>query len=409
MKKLVVFLFLCVSMFFSVPLPAMAGDVDLLIKKLVEKKILTQEEAKELIGEIQKESAKAKEKADPAARPKWLNKMKVRGDLRLRFEDKDLETRTKTETKRGRVRLRVGMENEVNDKVNVGFGLATGTSGWDSARSTDQTLGDNFGSKEIVIDYAYAKYSPGEYFSVTGGKFENPLFNPGDLLWDTDIRPEGVAAKFKANLAPGLDMSFIPAFFYLEDMGGSDDPNMWILEPGISWKITDDVRLKAAATYYEFSKLKGTAAFPDSEGTNTFVGGTYRYDYDSFAFAADLGFSNLGIIPYLAVFGQYIENTDPGDDNSGHLLGIKFGHKEVRNFGQWQFKYMYRRLEKDAWLDSFPDASVLGGDTDVKSSEFLFKFGIAEKVTLGLDYYNSERLGVNMEENVLQLDVDYKF
>ena len=409
MKKLFVFLFLCVFVFSSGPLAAMAGDVDLLIKKLVEKNILTQEEAEELIGEIQKESATAKEEAAPAVLPEWVSKMKLKGDLKLRYEDKDLETGTETETKRGRIRLRLGVETDVNEEVAVGFGLATGTSGWDSARSTLQTMGDNFGSKDIVIDYAYAQYTPFKYFGMTGGKFKNPLFNPGDLLWDTDIRPEGVAAKFKWNLAPALDLSFIPAFFYLEDMPGSDDPNMWIFEPGISWNITDDVRLKAAATYYEFSKLKGAAIFPDSEGTNTSVGGKYNYDYDSFAFAVDLGFSNLGIIPYVAVFGQYIENTDPGDDNSGHLLGIKFGDKQVNDFGKWQFKYMYRRLEKDAWLDSFPDASVLGGDTDVKSSEFIFKFGIAERWAFGLDYYASERLDANIEEDVLQLDLDFEF
>ena len=157
MKKLVKMVFIFIFLISFSAYYAQASDVELLIKKLVEKRILTQEDAKELIEEIRQESVKqesvkAEEKSKQAAIPKWVGKTKVKGDLRFRYEDKDLETGEKTETKRGRIRLRLGAETEVNDKVTAGLGFASGTSGWDSARSTNQTLGDNFGSKEIVID-----------------------------------------------------------------------------------------------------------------------------------------------------------------------------------------------------------------------------------------------------------------
>jgi len=409
-KRCIICLLLCGCMFFSSPLTAMAGDVDLLIKKLVEKKILSQEEAKELIGEIKQESAKAKEKGSPAELPKWVSKMKLKGDIRLRYEDKDLEPGS-TETGRARIRVRVGVETDVNDKIKAGFGLATGASGAGSQRSTNQTMGDTFSTKSINLDYGYVKYTSSKFFSIQGGKFKNPLFQPGDLLWDTDIMPEGVSAKFNWNLASGLDLSFIPAYFYIDDRGGSDDPSLWVFEPAISLKITDNVKLKASATYYAFSKIQGGAALDDSEGTNTFdAGGLYTYDYDSISFATDLAFSDLGIFPYLAVFGQYVTNTGPDNDNDGHLFGIKFGNNKVSQLGQWQFKYMYRRLEKDAWLDSFPDADAFGGgDTNAKANEFVFKYGLGKNWSFALDYYDSERLNSNMEESVLQLDLNYKF
>jgi len=70
---------------------------------------------------------------------------------------------------------------------------------------------------------------------------------------------------------------------------------------------------------------------------------------------------------------------------------------------------MYRHLEKDAWLDSFPDADALGGDTNAKANEFIFNYGIGKNMVFGLDYYDSKRLDIDLEENVLQLDLNFKF
>lgn len=416
-KKCGICLFIITCMLFTgVSTVVAEDDVDiLLIEKLVEKNILTQGEAKVFIDKIRKLATKEVTKSTSAdtkktaAIPKWASKMKLKGDIRLRYESKDLEPGS--ETKRGRVRFRLGVETDVNDKIKAGFGLATGKSGSGSQRSTNQTLGDTFSTKSLNLDYAYVKYTLSKSFSIQGGKFKNPLFQPGDLLWDTDIMPEGISAKFKWNLAKGFDLTFVPAFFYIDDRGGSNDPNMWILEPAISWEITDKVKLRTSATYYAFSKIQGQGALDDSEGTNTFDDdGLYTYDYDSIAFAADLAFSDLGIVPYLAVFGQYVNNTDPNNDNKGHLFGIKFGDKKVKKFGQWQFKYIYRKLEKDAWLDSFPDADAFGGgDTNAKGSEYVFKYGLDKNWSLALDYYDSERLDINAKENVFQVDLNYKF
>ena len=57
---------------------------------------------------------------------------------------------------------------------------------------------------------------------------------------------------------------------------------------------------------------------------------------------------------------------------------------------QWQAKYNYRRLERDAWADFLPDSDFYGGDTNVKGWEAEFKLAINKNVTLGLDYYNAE-------------------
>jgi len=86
---------------------AAAAEVDVLINKLVEKGLLTQEEAKALLMEMQKESTRedaqvrqiASEKAKGVAQketktasvdlPDWLKRTKLYGDMRLRYQGQD--------------------------------------------------------------------------------------------------------------------------------------------------------------------------------------------------------------------------------------------------------------------------------------------------------------------------------
>ena len=57
------------------------------------------------------------------------------------------------------------------------------------------------------IDLAYFDWHPErvEGLNVIGGKMENPFYAPGktELLWDGDLRPEGVALNSPENGLPG--------------------------------------------------------------------------------------------------------------------------------------------------------------------------------------------------------------
>ena len=71
---------------------------------------------------------------------------------------------------------------------------------------------------------------------------------------------------------------------------------------------------------------------------------------------------------------------------------------------------MYRRLEKDAWIDAYPDSDSYGGETGIKGHEVVFTYGLAKNVTLGLDYYYMENItGPTIGENIVQTDVEFKF
>jgi polyhydroxyalkanoate synthesis regulator phasin len=408
---------------------ALCGEVDILINKLVEKGILNQADAKQLIMEIQKESARqedavkrvASETATDTAKkeakaveskiPKWVQNTAFKGDFRFRYQHEHRDDTGNPDRDRFRFRWRVGADSQINDQWKAGFRLA---SGGDDPRSTNQTLTDTFSSKGIRIDEAYATYKPFAFASATGGKMPNPLWEPKDLIWDTDITPEGAAIQTSYELFPKFKLFFTPAAFILEEFSGdSNDPWMLVLQPGFDWGMTDMLNLKVAYSRYEYYNVTGNSLDTYSAHSNTRVNGVLVENYDANAVFGELGAKlPIPFLPYAALFGEWIQ-SEANHNSTAWLAGFKFGHKKVSEFGQWQVVYNYRNLERDAIPDFLPDSDFRGGSTNGKGHEVEAVFGVAKHVTLGLDYYNNKlnekNGGDDQQEDLLQLDMILKW
>lgn len=392
-----------------------AGEVDILVDKLVEKNILTKSEAKVMLDEMKKEREKeeAKKAAVDAVKdkvdiPDWVERTKIKGDVRVRYQTQKTDNDDSPSRNRGRMRVRLGLETEINDKWTAGIGMGSGS---DDPRSNNQTFDDVFDSKGWNLDYAFASYSPIEKMSITAGKMKNPFYTTKDLMWDSDINPEGVAVELNRKLSSNVKFFGTATYLFVEEYSSSkDDPSLLAFQPGIDWKISDSVSLKFAGTYYLFNNVKGSDLSVHSAGTNSRdESGNWIYDYNSLALDAEVGISLENIVPYIAFFGQYVA-SDADTDDTGWLAGIKFGDKKVKGLGDWQFKYNYRNLEKDAWLDFWPDSDFYGGETGVKGSEVEFILGLSKNVTFGLDYYNAKPIdNSDDKENLLQVDLVVKF
>jgi len=423
------------------PGTSMAASADELarqIDSLKDRLIDLQTQLNELRSETKKNTEVVEKVGKAGAVPKWVQSWAFKGDFRLRYQQEqstrevqggnDIGDDTRT---RWRIRLRPGVEAKINDKLKAGFGLATG--GVDP-RSTNETLDDNFQTDTIMLDLAYATYTPLPAVSLTGGKMKNPLWQPKDLLWDGDITPEGLAAQIKFKPMDNLEVFLTPVYFFIQEQrrdfadpttakilrASEEDPYLAAIQAGI--KYGKDLTIKAAVSKYAFGHIKDTPALASWNGDNTLenVGGnatgTYKYDYDILAFDVEVGFKTpIELVPYVAVFGTSINNPDPEDDNNGYLYGFKFGHAKIADFGQWQFKYNYRHLETDAWLDMYTDSDARGGSNNTKGSEFEFTFGLAKNWTVGLDYYSMKTInainaaGDHISEKLLQLDLVWKF
>jgi hypothetical protein len=339
--------------------------------------------------------------------------MTIGGDFRLRYQSEDIDNDGKPARNRWRIRLRTGVESKVNDQWKAGFGFATG--GGDDGTdpiSRNQTLQDEFQAPGLRIDYAYAQYTPNKYITMLAGKFKNPIWATKDLIWDTDANPDGLAATFNFKASDNLSFFVTPAYFILEEEKlSTKDQAMFVIQPGMSWKINSSTNFKIAGAYYGFQNVKGSDMSIHSQGTNSKdANGKWLYDYNSTALEAELGINMTSFVKYGSIFGEYVR-TDADTNNTGWLAGIKLGDEKVKEFGQWQFIYNYRNLEKDGWVDWLPDSDFYSGKTGVKGSEYEFTFGLNKNVTFGLDYYSSQPIDNLSKKNMslIQADLVVKF
>jgi len=427
---------------FGLVAEAGAGEMDVLVNKLVEKGILTPYEAQILIADAKQEAAKELAEGTAVTAPSWTQKIKMKGDVRFRTQtDWGKGLGPAHERIRQRVRARLGIEGKVNEEVAAGI-LAV--SGGNDPRSTNQTLDDDFETYDFRLDCYYIKWTP-ELSEGVGdgtlwlGKFKNPLVK-SELMWDGDICPGGMAAQYMSDPFEIMDISTNlysnGGMFWLDEMGTSQrDPLLFVIQGGMVMDVFPewDSTLNLGVAYYDFGKVNGNQSYgyDFSAGTNSLWGGqlgnTYRYDfniidlifmYDSKTF---FGF-DLGN----GVYGDFIWNPPAENKNFGWQLGAYIGTRKPKKPGQWKLWGEFRYLGRDAVPDFLPDSDFYGfttqgrprgGGTNGLGVNFGGTYAIFKNTTLNAEYYWCEAINVetgldnDYDEpyQLLQLDVKTKF
>lgn len=331
----------------------------------------------------------------------WTSKIKLTGDLRLRFEHGDNDARLnaaghQVNRDRFRARYRLGIITTPLGNLEVGAGLA---SGGDDPRSTNQTFDSTFSTKGIQLDYAYAQYQLNSNFRVIGGKFKfkNYLWAPTDLVWDGDINPEGVSANFTGNTAFGNTFINGGAWILNEFSSNSKDPYLFYAQLGQTFD-SGDIFGTLAGTYYAYANAGQPGTFAFSAGTNT------DNQFDALNISGVLGTQILGGRGKVSLIGDYVVNTET---NTSQDTGFAVGGK--LSVDKWSFKYIYADLDANAVPDSFPDSDRFGGATGIKGHEIAAEYALVKNVAVGLDYYNTESKLTHVDEQILQLDFIVKF
>jgi len=423
MKKLLIAVLLGISCLMSEGIQvSCAGEVDLLLQKLVEKGVLTGAEAQQVKIETQEQVKKEIATGKSASLPAWVQNMKLKGDLRLRYQNKHDKAANnyQQDTNIGRIRLRLGLEAKINEKLMAGIGIATGSG---DPRSTNITFGSYNTKKSIVLDYGYAKYSPFPWLNFVGGKMllGDTLWEPTDLIWDTDITPEGAVLQFNTKLGSNANLFFNTGVLIVDADTSSDNdaPMAYLIQPGISYKLNDNLSLKGAFSLQAFNNIKGhvssTYSGASNTGNTTAGTSTYADDYRMINPALEIGikepFKAIGFnVESLKLLGEYVNNLDVSNAASGFSCGFKLGNDKIEKWGDWQVKYIYAMLGRDAVLDVLPDSDRYGGKTGIRSHEVEFQFGLAKNTFLGLDVYRSWRtFGAKAPETLVQVDWNMKF
>jgi hypothetical protein len=347
---------------------------------------------------------------------KWVENVKVGGDLRYRHESIDSES-SKSWSKgrhRHRIRARLGIDAKVADDWDVGFRIASGSG---DPVSTNQTLDNSFSSKALWLDLAYFNWHPSgmKGMNVYGGKMKNPFYRAGknQLIWDSDLNPEGIAAKFQKPLNDATDLFINGGGFWVDERSGGVDTSLWGAQAYFKHKLGNPDYILAGAGYYDYGNIEGRGNLASTwGGTASFFGnsvdanGNFMNDYDVVEGFAEYGFE-LGALP-VAIFGNYAQNTSAvTNEDTAWLAG--FTLNKAKKPGSWQATYMFRDVEADAVLGAFTDSDFIGGGTDGQGHTFGFKYQLAKNLQAALTYFLSERDSTDDDYNRLQGDLILKF
>ncbi len=337
-------------------------------------------------------------------------------DLRVRHE---WDGRRGSENRdRERARLRLGANADLGENWSAGFRLRTGDP--EDQQSPYHDLGrsnsrEMFGSWELNIDRAFLRYRPtfldGSW--ITAGKFahafaKNPIF--GELVWDDDVNPEGLAAGYKFAPGSNVNVDLTVGQYLLVANNDDSEVNAFVAQAAARVKASEDLELMLALGWYRYSKVDDAGAVGHNAG-NLVVGGRYESDFRILNPIVSLSYTGLGIP--VALGGEYILNTGAkglaDDDDYGFALGFSVG--QTKSPGDWQGFYQFQRIQQDAVFSAFAQ------DDFQQSTNFRgHVFGVRYKLTsrIGMRAWGlvsrPERTVLEDDDGArLRFEVDAKF
>ncbi len=328
----------------------------------------------------------------------WAESITLSGDLRYRHEQFDVQGMELRN--RQRVRARLSLTAEPEDNLELGFRLVSGS---DDPVSSNQTLGDGFTTKTLMLDRAYFVWTHAVSGArIAGGKMGTPFFAPSELLWDNDLSPEGLAVK---HVFGESDTRFFVqgAGLWLEERKSSENAALFGGQVGIEGR-RDGLSIVLGGGYFNYTDLVEPLYDDDFFGNTTVDSTSFATDFDLVEIFAVLGFK-AGETP-VTVFADFVTNQAADTDQQGYLFGAKLG--KAKRAGSWEVKYNYREVQKDAVMGALTDSDFRGGGSDGKGHEFGGAYQLSGKAKFAVTYFVN-KLGVVDGDDFKRLMVDLKF
>lgn len=385
---------------------------------------------------------------------KWLKDLKFGGDFRLRYEGFDFTSGNPAETdprNRFRFRLRYGFEKKFSDEFKIGFAMASGEQVGGTnvdPTSTNVSFDNLFNFKDIFIEKAYATYlpqwakaGPVEGLEITGGKFTNP-FERGssDIIWDRDVKPEGLYEKldFKLIQSDDLDVNaFLTAGqFILEEDGtlGSGtiggDAELFAFQLGVNPVVHTPflerpVDITQAVSFYSYPEFASQSNFlingtSLARGNSNAAGSAAELDAGDFQVIES--YTELAVFPYGFPARFYFDiAANPADDTSGntivdenlaYALGVRLGGLSKK--GDWELSYAYKYIDANAVVGAFNDSDFGLGHSGKRGNVFKLGYALTDNLTLnGAAFFvenSNDIAGLRDEQQRrFQADLSWKF
>jgi hypothetical protein len=336
---------------------------------------------KEYVEAVKVNAEKAESNSSILENLSWAEKIKLKGDMRFRYEN-EMEDDINTED-RLRLRARLGAYADINDTTKAGIRLSTSTG---SATSTNQSLETEWKHQAIGIDLAYIDWAPAALGGNTNfifGKMKQPWVKVNDMIWDGDTNPEGMAVTSEFAF-DGFKLVPSAGYFVLDDNGNDSLlEDEYMMHAQLAVKMGKKDKTKFGISYFGYE-------VPGAVSNEERV-------WEIFGEAPIPGTP-------LTAFGSYAHNTNAkavGDDDNAFSLGAK------AKFGSWKTSYEYRDTGVNAVNGNFDNSDVAND-----SEGHILKAGyeIDKNFTLGATYFLLDSNSGSYDDTELfQLDLVTKF
>lgn len=329
----------------------------------------------------------------------WKDRVSVGGDFKFRMQRfiNGAATGT-TDDWSNVIRGRLMITGKVNDSVSVVTRLATGAvNSLNSNRSNTQTLGASsspFGAqKSFDLNLMYFDWKVMDGTNLMLGKSANGFWTAGgnDMVFAADNTWEGAQAKWMGDMGALKPYANFVYSQLLDRVNTSPaavsatvgpDVNFTGLQVGTKYDM-GMANVNVAVASYNLNNIKGlpTAAVGTSIFGNTADGANFKYEYKLMDANLEVGF-NVGALP-MAVYTEYVQNSDPSDENKGGLAGFRVGG--LKDPGSWIVNYNYRDVRRDSTFAAMTSPAFLAGagtGTDIIANQVVLGYQFAQNMNV---------------------------
>jgi len=394
----------------------------------------TQKQVEQTAEETKTATAEAKK---AVSLPDWLSRTTVFGDVRYRHEGFYHQPHKAKQVigarNRERIRARLGVKVAFSDEISATIRGATGDP--NNPVSYNETLSGGFTRKHFNLDWAFLTFTPGASFgirpgiaSITAGKFPNPIFRVGQLVFDDDLAPEGTSETFALLSQPmgALDQVKVHALQWTfnevsngEDgwmFGGQVNPSMHFgnlqLEAGLGhyWWLNADQIAQALNT--NTALINTNLLTTQTVGGKTTITGYQGAFNQSNATLAATWPNLIGTQP-LKAFTDYIYNWEAAtDDAHGVMAGLTLGQTKTR--GDWSVTGYWEHIGQEATISSFNYDDFGTGGTNLEGPVAEINYQLLNPLTVTVrshftNFINRPTGMTNPTLTRLQLDAQVKF
>jgi len=331
---------------------AMADGTFDLVQALVQKGVLTEEEALPLLKGHENDNQAVDKKIKKSSRvtvSDAIDNATIYGDMRVRYEGREgkgpgagtpsITPQSINENRdRARYKLNLGVKTAADDFYSdIDFAMGAGGRSDNATFGTASnggTGGSTYNDKQVLfVKRALIGWNAIDWLTLEAGRMDNPLYTT-PMVWDADLQFQGLTEKLKYSTLGKTDLFFTASQFeYLGDKktfsGGTTASaatnEMLVFQGGAKYPINDNASVKAALTYSMYthdstsgrftpgsslnsnaliSAVTATSALPNTTASVAAVNNIATIEIPAeFNFMAT---NNIG----LRLFGDFVYNTD---------------------------------------------------------------------------------------------------